>query len=408
MSTEEAQRYPYWRGNLWMMPLSGLLCALAFAMSWPFLPLMVRGLGVQHDLETWVGNMMLVFYIIGCLINPLWGSLADHHGRKISVLRATIGMGIFMSIIPLAWSPLSFACLFMFVGLFNGSTSAANTLLVATIPPRRLGTALALTQTGGMVGRTVGPAAGAAIGVFITHYHWIFWISGGLMLAGGVLVVFWVHEIKQVVVGVWRPHLIGDFRELVAVPRMAELLLLCFLFSVLWSGNVTIVSIYALQLLADQPAGAGSEAFWVGAVAMGLAVSSLVALPFWGRILDRVDPGKVAVFSTALAAITHVPLLFLHTPMQLVVARVAFGLTSTAMQPALIRLLKDYAPRGMDARAISYGTSFQMIAMGLAPFCAGLMGPVLGLRSYFGLTIALTLGGLALWLRSGTPTAKAH
>jgi hypothetical protein len=55
----------------------------------------------------------------------------------------------------------------------------------------------------------------------------------------------------------------------------------------------------------------------------------------------------------------------------------------------------------MDARAISYGASFQFIAMGLAPFCAGLIGPVLGLRAYFALTIALTIAGLMLWLRSG-------
>ncbi|MBI1989877.1 MAG: hypothetical protein HYS65_09110 [Betaproteobacteria bacterium] len=56
----------------------------------------------------------------------------------------------------------------------------------------------------------------------------------------------------------------------------------------------------------------------------------------------------------------------------------------------------------MDARAISYSSSFQFFAMGLAPFCAGLIGPVLGLRAYFALTSALMLGGLALWLRRGS------
>ena len=39
--------------------------------------------------------------------------------------------------------------------------------------------------------------------------------------------------------------------------------------------------------------------------------------------------------------------------------------------------------------------------MGLAPFCAGLIGPALGLRAYFALTSVLMLGGLALWLRRG-------
>jgi hypothetical protein len=44
--------------------------------------------------------------------------------------------------------------------------------------------------------------------------------------------------------------------------------------------------------------------------------------------------------------------------------------------------------------------SFQFIAMGLAPFVAGLMGPALGLRAYFVLIIALAVGGFILWMRS--------
>jgi MFS family permease len=69
------------------------------------------------------------------------------------------------------------------------------------------------------------------------------------------------------------------------------------------------------------------------------------------------------------------------------------------MQPALFRLLKDRAPAGMDARAISYASSIQMVAMGFAPFVAGLISPALGMRAYFALIILLTIGGLALWQR---------
>ena len=46
---EESRQYPYWRRNLRVMPLANLLCGLGFALSWPFLPLMVRGLGVRFS-----------------------------------------------------------------------------------------------------------------------------------------------------------------------------------------------------------------------------------------------------------------------------------------------------------------------------------------------------------------------
>ena len=398
---EESRQFPYWRRNLQVLPLANLLCGLGFSLSWPFLPLMVRGLGVQENLETWIGYMMLMFYFIGFIITPIWGGIADHYGRKIMVLRAMLGMGFFMTLVPFAPTPLAFAFLFMLVGFFNGFLPAGMALLVANTPPRRTGSVLSLAQTGALVGQTMGPAVGAMLAAVIDRQHWLFWVSGGLLLGGGALVALFVREVKQVVPGPWRPEWIGSLRELLAVPRLGTLFLLSFLFQVMWSGNIAIISIYVLQLLATQPADAGTEAYWVGAAAMGLAVSSLIAMPVWGRVLDRFGPAPVLVFATAAAALTHLPLLVLQTPLQLVLARVAFGLTGAVMQTAIIQLLRIHAPAGMDARAISYSSSFQFFAMGLAPFCAGLIGPALGLRAYFALTVVLMLGGLALWLRQG-------
>ena len=401
----EERRFPYWRRNLKVLPVSNLLASLGFGISWPFLPLMVRSLGVQENLVTWVGYIALGFYIISFVMNPIWGGIADHYGRKIMVLRATLGMGFFMTLVPFAPTPLAFACLLMLVGIFNGSTAAGMALLVANTPPKRIGSALSLAQTGTLVGQTMGPAVGALLAAAIERQHWLFWISGSLLLIAGALVATFVREIKQLAAGPWRIQWIGSLRELLAVPRIGPLYLLSFLFSVMWSGNVTIMSVYALQLLSAHPAGTGTEAFWLGAVAMGLGISGLVAMPLWGRVLDRHDPARVLAIATAAAAVTHVPLLVLQTPLQLVLARVAFGLSAAAMQPAIVRLLKEHAPQGMDARAISYGSSFQFMAMGLAPFVAGLVGPTLGLRSYFALTIALMLAGLVLWVRSGRSIA---
>lgn len=401
-SRREDEQFPYWRRNLRVLPVSNLLSSLGFGIAWPFLPLMVRGLGVEdHLLATWIGNMALAFYIVSFLINPIWGGIADHYGRKIMVLRATLGMGFCMTLVAFAPTPMWFAVLLMFIGVFNGSTAAAMSLIVSNTPPSRMGRALSLAQMGTLVGQTMGPAVGALLASVVERHHWMFWVSGGILLFGGVLVAAFVGEVKHVAAGPWRLQWIGPLRELVRVPRVGALYLLAFLFAVMWSGNVPIMSLYALDLLSAQPPGQRSEAFWLGAVALALGVSGLVAMPIWGRILDTHDPARVLALATGAAAASHVPLLFLETPMQLVLARAAFGLSAAAMQPAIIRLLKKHAPAGMDARAISYGTSFQFIAMGLAPFTAGLVGPVLGLRAYFALTIVLTIGGLVMWRRSG-------
>ena len=394
---EESQKYPYWRRNRQVIPLANLLCGLGFSLAWPFVPLMVRGLGVQENLETWVGHMLLVFYLISFAVNPIWGGIADHYGRKLMVLRAMLGMGCAMTLVPFAPTPLWFASLFMLIGIFNGFTPAGVTLLIANTPPARIGSVVSLAQTGGLAGHALGPVMGVVLVALIDRQHWLFWVSGGLMLSGGLLVAAFVHEVKQLAPGPWRLHWIGSLRELLAVPRLGPLFLLSFLFSVMWYGSITNISVFVLQLLGAESADAGQEAFWVGAAAMGLSLSTLVALPLWGRVLDRIGPGRVLGFAIAATIVTHLPLLVLQTPLQLVLARIAFGLTAAGMQAAIFQLLRLHAPRGMDARAISYTTAFQFFGMGLAPFCAGLIGPLLGMRAYFALTIVLMLGGLVLW-----------
>lgn len=361
---------------------------------------MVRGLGVRDNLETWVGTMLLVFYLVSTASNPLWGSIADHFGRKPMVLRAMLGMGAAMMLVPLAQSPTSFACIIMLIAVFNGFTPAGVALLVANTPPHRIGRAVSFAQTGGMVGQAMGPIAGAALAAMIDRQHALYWVSGGLMLSGGFLVAVLVREVKQVAPGRWRPRWFGSLRDLVAVPRVGLLFLLAFLFMVMWHGNITNISVFVLQLLEAQGTGAGTDAYWIGAAATALGASMLVALPLWGFVMDRIGPARVLTFSAAAAVITHLPLLVLQTPLQLVIARAAFGLTAAGMQTAIFHLLRAHAPKGMDARAISYATAFQFLAMGVAPFFAGLIGPALGLRAYFAITIVAMAGGLALWLRA--------
>lgn len=397
-SGDESTRYPYWRSNRRVLPLANLLCGLGFNLVWPFVPLMVRGLGVHENLETWVGYMLLVFYLVSFAVSPVWGGIADHYGRKLMVLRAMLGIGVAMLLMPFAETPLSFAALLMLIAVFNGFTPAGVSLLVANTPPKRIGSVVALAQTGGLVGQTLGPALGAMLIAMFEPQHRVFWISAALMFAGGGLVAFFAGEVKQLAAGPWRVRWIGGLRDMLAAPRIGLLYLLNFLFMIMWYGGVTVITIFVLQLLEARGADAAEEAYWVGAAAMAMAAGTVIALPLWGRAIDRIGPGRVMVFAAAATVVTHLPLLFIETPLQLVIARAAFGLSAAAMPTAIVQLIRMHAPPGTDARAISYSTAFQFFAMGIAPFAAGLIGPAFGLRVYFALTILAMGGGLALWL----------
>jgi len=398
-SDDESQRYPHWRRNRYVMPLANLICGLGFNLVWPFVPLMVRGLGVREHLETWVGYMLMVFYLVSFAVSPVWGGIADHYGRKLMVLRAMLGIGVAMLLMPFAETPLTFAALLMLIAVFNGFTPAGVSLLVANTPPKRIGSVVALAQTGGLVGQALGPALGAMLIALFEPQHRVFWISAALMLGGGALVAVFAGEVKQLASGPWRIRWVGGLRDLLRVPRIGLLYLLGFLFMIMWYGGVTVITVFMLQILEARGADAAQEAYWVGAAAMAMAVGTVIALPFWGRALDRIGPGRVLVFASIATIVTHLPLLAIDTPLQVVITRAAFGLSAAAMPTAIVQLIRIHAPAGMDARAISYSTAFQFFAMGIAPFAAGLIGPVLGLRVYFALTILAMAGGLWLWLR---------
>ena len=397
---DESRQYPYWRRNRVVTPVATLLCSLGFNVTWPFVPLMVRELGIRENLETWVGYMLLVFYLVSFAVNPVWGSIADHYGRKLMVLRAMVGMGLAMLLVPLAPTPLWFAAALVLVSVFNGFTPAAMSLLVANTPGRRIGSTVALTQTGGLVGQALGPAAGAALAAYVDQQHALYWIGGGLMLSGGLLVFFYVHEVKRVVAGPWRLNWLGSLKTLLAVRGIGPLMFLGFLFSMMWHGSITNITVFMLQLLEGRGVDAAGEAWWIGAAAMGGALCMLVATPVWGRVLDRTGPAKVLLVCGIATVVTHAPLLVLQTPMELVLTRAAFGLTSAGMQAALVYLLRTVSPPGMDARAIAYMSAFQFFGMGMAPFLAGLIGPVMGMRGYFALTMILMAIALWLWRRS--------
>ncbi|MDP2397607.1 MAG: MFS transporter [Burkholderiales bacterium] len=397
---EDAQRYPYWRRNRFVIAFANFVCGMGFNLVWPFVPLMVRGLGVRENLETWVGYMLMVFYLVSFAVSPIWGGIADHYGRKLMVLRAMIGIGVAMLLMPLAETPLAFAALLMLIAVFNGFTPAGVSLLVANTPPQRIGGVVALAQTGGLVGQALGPAFGAALIALFEPQHRLFWISAALMLGGGALVAALVGEVKHLAAGPWRVRWIGGLRDMLAVPRIGLLYLLNFLFMIMWYGGVTVVTVFVIQILDAQGADAAEEAFWVGAAAMAMAVGTVIALPFWGRALDRIGPGRVLVYATIATVVTHLPLLVVETPLQVAITRAAFGLGAAAMPTAIVQLIRIHAPPGTDARAISYSTAFQFFAMGIAPFAAGLIGPVLGLRVYFALTIVAMAAGLWLWQRA--------
>ena len=396
--------FPNWHRNALALAAGNLLYTAGFMIFYPYVPLIVRELGVTEHLESWVGLIMGGIFALTFVLTPIWGSVADHFGKKSMVLRAGLGIGVAFLALALAPNLFWFMLLVYWVGVFNGYVAASLALIAANTPPGQMGRALATVQAGSHLGGTLGPVLGAALAALLAAYRHLFYVSGVLGLLAGLLALTLVREVAAPPSGPFRLHLLRDLMLCLRLPNMAVLYALNFIFSVVFFGNISVIAIYLLELLQGAPGYLGlSVEAWVGLVNVALTVTSALSLPFWGRALDRFQPGWLLGLGLLLALLCALPVPLLSNPLQLAVARGALGLLGAGIMPAIVRLTKERAPAGMDARALAFGTSLYMLGHGGAPVLAGVVGPLLGLRAYFAGNVLLLLTGLVLWLVSFAP-----
>jgi MFS transporter, DHA1 family, multidrug resistance protein len=388
--------------------MGNVLINIGWNASFAFLPLMVQAMGVERHLELWVGAMMFGYYGVSCMFTPVWGVLADYYGRKSMVLRAGFGMTVGFALLSTMSDPLAFLFVLILTGLANGFVPASQALVATTTPRNHIGGALALTQAGASAGTLLGPLAGAALIGVLPNMHTLFSFTAAAMFAAGLLAFAIVREDHVRPAHPLRIDLRADIKRLLIVPELKLLYYLQVLFAFTVFGAAAIVSMFTMQLLSDHPDYAGFRVeTWVAITAMGFTLASIAVLPLWGRVLNHYEPGRVLGVLLAGTCVTSVLLPLVRDPLELAVARVLFALFVSGLPPALIRMIRDRAPHGMEARTLSYGTAIQQMGSATAPLIAGILAPYVGLRGFFWLASCLIMLGWILWLRRSRRAASS-
>ena len=79
-----------WKRNLYVLTAAELVAVAGFSVVMPFMAYYVQDLGITDPerVKLWTGWLFSSHAITMALAAPIWGSLADRHGRKIMVERA--------------------------------------------------------------------------------------------------------------------------------------------------------------------------------------------------------------------------------------------------------------------------------------------------------------------------------
>lgn len=135
----------------------------------PFLPLYAKELGAGSDTEAlfWAGLGTTFIGIARLVSGPIWGVLADRHGRKLMLVRALAFATLTTFIAVFATEPWHIVAALTCQGLFSGFIPAAVALTSVTVPDSQLSRSLGYVSAAQYLGNTIGPAIGAGIAIVV-------------------------------------------------------------------------------------------------------------------------------------------------------------------------------------------------------------------------------------------------
>src|SRR6476646_7081278 len=185
-----------WPQTLWAMVMIQFIMTMAFSVLTPIMPLLLPELGVQTEagINLWAGILSGSTSFVAAFASPLWGSVADRHGRKLMLLRSSLAIGVFTALMGVAANVWQFFAFRALMGVFAGFSSAAIALVASQVPEGRLGYCLGWLSTGQLVGSLVGPIIGGLLADISGSYRIPFYCTAATIFVAMGLVWFIVQE----------------------------------------------------------------------------------------------------------------------------------------------------------------------------------------------------------------------
>jgi len=393
-----------WQRNLYIIWISQLVAVSGFAVVFPFLPYYVQELGVTelHQVELWSGVLFATQAVTMAIFAPIWGALADRHGRKLMVERAMFGGAVTLTAMGFVHNVWQLAALRAIQGMLTGTVSAATTLVASSTPRERSGYALGLLQMAVWTGASLGPLLGGVV-ADTWGYRAAFWVTGILLFVAGLTVWRFVEEDFQPPTRDKAKSDGGFWDGVKLVVHQRPLLSLFGIRFIVRLGVRLIGPVLPLfvQSLVLPTARLATITGLISGVQAGASAIGAVTL---GRASDRIGYRRVLLACATGAAILYVPQFFVTTPWQLLILQGGVGLVMSGVLASISALLANLAPEGRQGAVYGVDASVVSAANAVGPMIGASIAAAVGLRAPFLFTagvLALAVG-LAILLVPGS------
>lgn len=356
-----------WKLNLAALWVGCFLVGLSMSQILPFLPIYLEqlGIGSHASLSIWSGVLFSCSFLVSALIAPYWGKLADQKGRKLMLLRASLGMAIIMGLQGLVSNPYQLLFLRSFMGLTSGYIPNAMALAASEMPKGKTGWALGTLSTGQICGVILGPLLGGAMADHI-GLRIVFFITSALLFFSFITTWVFVNENFE------KPKenkslTRKEVFQTLPYPAIVVCLFVTTMTIQLANGTINPILTLFVKQLSDN---VSNIAFISGVIASIPGVSALISAPYIGKIGDRIGPQKILVFALSCAGILLLVMSLVTSTWQLGVLRFLLGFTDGALMPAVQTLLVRQSNRQVLGRVFGYNQSFM--------YLGNVVGPLLG------------------------------
>lgn len=377
-----------WKLNLISVWLGCFFTGLAMSQILPFLPLYIEQLGVSghQSLSIWSGLVFSATFLVSALVSPLWGSLADRKGRKLMLLRASLGMAIVIVLQGMVTHVYQLFALRALMGLTSGYIPNAMALVASQVPRDKSGWALGTLSTGPISGVIVGPLLG---GLMADHLglRVVFFVTAGLMFVSFLITLFLIKERHIEVKKADRLSGKAVFQSLPYPALIVTLFISTLMIQLANSSISPILTLFIKGLSGDS----GNIAFISGMIAAVPGIAALVSAPRLGRLGDRIGTARILMAALGLTTLLFAIMAWVQTPLQLGILRFLLGFADGALMPAVQTLLLKYSSDQVTGRIFGYNQSFMYLGNVVGPLIGSSVSALMGFRWVFAVTAVLVL-----------------
>ena len=397
-----------WKVNLISVWFGCFFTGLAISQILPFLPLYVSQLGVtSHEaLSMWSGLTFSVTFLVSAIVSPMWGSLADRKGRKLMLLRASLGMAIAILLQAFATNVWQLFFLRAVMGLTSGYIPNAMALVASQVPRERSGWALSTLSTAQISGVIGGPLLGGFLADHV-GLRAVFIITAILLVVSFLVTLFLIKEGGRPVVS--KSERLSGKAVFASLPYPGLMISLFVTTMVIQLCNGSVGPILALFIKSMEP-DSNNIAFLSGMIAAVPGVSALISAPRLGKLGDRIGTALILMATLIFAVVLFFAMSFVTSPLQLGVLRFLLGFADGAMLPAVQTLLVKYSSDQVTGRIFGYNQSFMYLGNVAGPLIGASVSAMAGFRWVFAATaivVLINIIQLAIAQRRRTRMAEA-